>query len=170
MPRAPEVTKIFSIQLTQSEILELTVLFGFVDGSYLIGKSPKQERCNNTPPHFGHDVKYSEGPVANDCQGSRKPSWQERGKHITEGMRVQDGTVRVDDQCKERKECQKGPNTSCEDVLLLHLVCQRCVDSCKPNGGGQIDISLDERNDLGSTFGSGDHQNVLCVSQDSVVE
>ena len=155
---------------THPEMFKLTVLFGFVDGCHLVGKTPKQERCHNTSPHFGHDVKHGEGPVANDCQGSRKPSWKERSKRVTERMGVQDGAIRVNDHCKEGKECQKGPDTGVKDVPLFHFVCQRCVDSCKPNGGGQVNISLDKWNDLGSTLRSGNHQNILCVSQDGVIE
>mmetsp|Transcript_17649 Transcript_17649/g.44056 ORF Transcript_17649/g.44056 Transcript_17649/m.44056 type:complete len:219 (+) Transcript_17649:1255-1911(+) len=85
-------------------------------------------------------------------------------------MGVQDGAIRINDQCKEGEERQKGPDTGVKDVPLFHFVCQRCVDSCKPNGGGQVNVSLDKRNDLGSTLRSGNHQNILCVSQDGVIE
>jgi len=38
------------------------------------------------------------------------------------------------------------------------------------NSSWKIDIRLDERNDLSSTFGRSDHKHILCITQNSVVE
>ena len=85
-------------------------------------------------------------------------------------MGVKDGTVWVDEHRKEGKEGQKGPDASIENVALLHFVCEGRVQSRETDGSGQVDISLNERDDFSSTLWCGNHQNVFGVSQDGVIE
>ena len=85
-------------------------------------------------------------------------------------MGVQNSTVWVDEHRKQGKEGQKGPHTSVENIALLHFVCKGGVDSGETDGSGQVDISLNERDHFGSTLWGSDHQYVLSVSQDGVVE
>ena len=125
---------------------------------------------NHTSPHFCHDIKDGERPVTNDCQRRRKSGWQKRRQHITECVRMQHSTIWVQNNRKEGEKCQKGPNTGVKDVPLFHFIGQRCIDSRETNGSRQVYVSLDERDDFGSTFWCRDHQNIFRVSQNRVIE
>lgn len=106
-----------------------TVFLGFVYGSDFIGSTPKQEWCYYTPPHFCHDVKDGKRPIAYNGQGSRETAGKVRCQHVDKSIGMQQGTVGINEKCKERKECQERPYTGVKDILLFHTVGKGGVDS-----------------------------------------
>mmetsp|Transcript_18047 Transcript_18047/g.26713 ORF Transcript_18047/g.26713 Transcript_18047/m.26713 type:complete len:90 (-) Transcript_18047:511-780(-) len=83
---------------------------------------------------------------------------------------MQKCSIGKDEPRKSSKKDQKGNRAGIKDVLLLHAITQFRIDGGKSNGGGKIDISLDEGNHLGTTFWCRYHEDILGISQNGVIE
>ena len=83
---------------------------------------------------------------------------------------MQKATVGVDDQGKESKEGQKWNDTRIKNLLLVHTISHARIQASESDGRWKVHIRLDERDHLGATLWRRHHEDILCVSQDRVVE
>ena len=89
---------------------------------------------------------------------------------IHKAMRMKPACIGKNAPSKDSEKEQERDGTGVKDILLLELVTQLSVDGRKANGRGKVDVGLDEGDDLGARFGCSDHQHILSITKDSVVE
>ena len=92
------------------------------------------------------------------------------GDGINKGMRVQPAGVGEDGPRKQAEEDEEGDGAGVEHILLLELVAELGVDGGKTDGSGKVHVGLDEGDNLGTGFRGSDHQHILGIAKDGVVE
>jgi hypothetical protein len=118
-------------RLARIESSVLTIFFGLVHSRDFIGKSPKQERSDDTSPHLRHDIEQGKTPVSDNGQGSGKSGWQACREKVDQGMRVKSCSRRVNHSGKQGKEGQERNDASVKDILVIHAVAHFGIQSSK---------------------------------------
>ena len=153
-----------------SHTKERIILLRLINCGHLICEAPEQQRCDNTSPHLGHDVKDGITPITDNGKRSGEATGKMAGDGINKGMRVQPAGVGEDGPRKQAEEDEEGDGAGVEHILLLELVAELGVDGGKPDGRGKVHVGLDEGDDLGTGFRGSDHQHILGIAKDGVVE
>mmetsp|Transcript_1129 Transcript_1129/g.3191 ORF Transcript_1129/g.3191 Transcript_1129/m.3191 type:complete len:249 (-) Transcript_1129:65-811(-) len=85
-------------------------------------------------------------------------------------MRMQPAGVRENDPRKQAKEDEEGDGAGVEHILLFELIAKLGVNGGESDGSRKIHVGLDKGDDLGTGFGGGNHQHILGIAKDGVVE
>ena len=137
---------------------------------YLIGKPPEEDGYDDAAPELGHDVEEAEAPDAEDGNGPEEAG-PERGEEAVGERGGVDGVAHgVEHVGEGAEEGDEREDDGVEERLLGEDVGKLGVEEHEADRHGQVDPGLEKGDDLGAAPLGGDHQHVLGVPQDGVVE
>lgn len=136
----------------------------------LISEAPEKQRDDDAPPQLGHDIEQTKAPNPENGNRPEEAGSEDPEQPIGDSHGVDQITVGVEQEGEGAEEGDEGEHASVEELLPGQDVGELGVEEHEADGHGEVHPRLQEGDDLGAAALGRDHQHVLGVAEDGVVE